>query len=151
MKAQNRRAAVLLGTALLTAAYSEALAQTVAVATGTPGKVHLLPATMETTQLGWYDNAQKPVLTINSGDTVVMETMMHFHDRLVPGGPALDELLKIRQEYPGRGAHTLTGPIYVEGAEPGDVLKVKINKIVPRSYVEPEVLCREQFKLTRVN
>src|SRR5262249_5495030 len=28
----------------------------------------------------------------------------------------------------------LTGPIYVEGAEPGDVLKVKINKIVPRSY-----------------
>src|SRR5262249_23867418 len=123
-----------LGTALFTAAYSEALAQTVAVATGTPGKVHLLPATMETTQLGWYDNAQKPVLTINSGDTVVMETMMHFHDRLVPGGAALDELLKIRQEYPGRGAHTLTGPIYVEGAEPGDVLKVKINKIVPRSY-----------------
>jgi acetamidase/formamidase len=51
---------------------------------------------MENTQLGWYDNAQKPVLTINSGDTVVMETMMHFHDRLVPGGPALDELLKIR-------------------------------------------------------
>src|SRR5262249_2519392 len=134
MKAQSRLAAVLLGTALFTAAYSEALAQTVAVATGTPGKVHLLPATMETTQLGWYDNAQKPVLTINSGDTVVMETMMHFHDRLLPGGAWLDELLKIRQEYPGRGAHTLTGPIYVEGAEPGDVLKVKINKIVPRSY-----------------
>jgi acetamidase/formamidase len=89
---------------------------------------------METTQLGWYDNAQKPVLTINSGDTVVMETMMHFHDRLVPGGPTLDELLKVRQEFPGRGAHTLTGPIYVEGAEPGDALKVKINKIVPRSY-----------------
>src|SRR4029453_9680618 len=31
-------------------------------------------------------------------------------------------------------AHTITGPIYVEGAQPGDVLKVKINKIVPRSY-----------------
>jgi acetamidase/formamidase len=135
MKVQSRLTAVLVGTALFTAAHGgEALAQTVAVATGTPGKVHLLPATMENTQLGWYDNAQKPVLTINSGDTVVMETMMHFHDRLVPGGPALDELLKVRQEFPGRGAHTLSGPIYVEGAEPGDVLKVKINKIVPRSY-----------------
>ena len=131
MKVQSRLTAVLVGTALFTAAHGgEALAQTVAVATGTPGKVHLLPATMENTQLGWYDNAQKPVLTVNSGDTVVMETMMHFHDRLVPGGPALDELLKVRQEFPGRGAHTLSGPIYVEGAEPGDVLKVRINRIV---------------------
>src|SRR5262245_25303887 len=110
-----------------------AMAQTVVVATGAPAKVHLLPATMETTQLGWYDNAQKPVLTIKPGDSVVMETMMHFHDRLVPGA-TLDMLLKIRQELQGRGAHTLTGPIYVEGAEPGDVLKVQINKIVPRSY-----------------
>src|SRR5947208_16710617 len=100
--------------ALLAASGDAAMAQSVAVATGTPGKVHLLPATMETTQLGWYDNAQKPVLTINSGDTVVMETMMHFHDRLVPGGAALHDRLKIRQEYPRRGAHRLTGPIHVE-------------------------------------
>jgi acetamidase/formamidase len=51
----------------------------------------------------------------------------------VPGA-TLDMLLKIRLEVAGRGAHTLTGPIYIEGAEPGDVLKVKINRIVPRSY-----------------
>src|SRR6266446_2177481 len=38
-------------------------------------KVHLLPATLETTQWGWFDNAQPPVLRVNSGDTVVMETM----------------------------------------------------------------------------
>src|SRR5262245_28875415 len=109
------------------------VAQNAVPASKTPGTVHLLPATMETTQLGWYDNAQKPVLTIKPGDSVVMETMMHFHDRLVPGA-TLDMLLKIRQEVPGRGAHTLTGPIFVEGAEPGDVLKVTINKIVPRAY-----------------
>src|SRR3954449_13180552 len=38
---------------------------------GTPGgkKVHLLPATLETTQWGWFDNAQPPVLRVNSGDT----------------------------------------------------------------------------------
>src|SRR5262249_57445870 len=54
-------------------------------------------------------------------------------DRFMPG-KTLEQLLKIRSDNPGRGAHTLTGPIYVEGAEPGDVLKVRINKIVPRAY-----------------
>src|SRR6195256_5691591 len=43
-------------------------------------KVHLLPATLETTQWGWFDNAQVPVLRVNSGDTIVMETMMHSHN-----------------------------------------------------------------------
>jgi acetamidase/formamidase len=109
-------------------------AQTVVPASQTQGTVYLLPATLQTTQLGWYDNAQKPVLTVKPGDTVVMETMMHFHDRLVPGGETFETLAKIRQENPGRGAHTITGPIFVEGAEPGDVLKVRINKIVPRAY-----------------
>src|SRR5215470_15878212 len=71
-----------------------AVAETAVPASNSQGTVHLLPATMETTQWGWYDNAQKPV----------------------------------------RGAHTLTGPIYVEGAEPGDVLAVHINKIIPRPY-----------------
>jgi len=96
-------------------------------------KVHLLPATLETTQWGWFDNAQPPVLRINSGDTVVMETMMHSHNQVVPG-TTIDQIKKLRTDYPGRGPHTMTGPIYVEGAEPGDVLKVTINKIVPRAY-----------------
>ena len=130
MKLRTSIAAVAV---LVCLAPSHLCAQTVAVASGTPGKVHLLPATMETTQVGWYDNAQKPVLTVTPGDTVVMETMMHFHDALVPGAN-FDAITKIRTENPGRGAHTLTGPIYVQGAEPGDVLKVRINKIVPRSY-----------------
>src|SRR5262252_67183 len=133
MKPQSTLALTIFAGTFLVISHGAAMAQTVTVATGAPGKVHLLPATMETTQLGWYDNAQKPVLTIKPGDSVVMETMMHFHDRLVPGA-TLEMLAKIRQEVPGRGAHTLTGPIYIEGAEPGDVLKVRINKIVPRSY-----------------
>jgi acetamidase/formamidase len=98
-----------------------------------PGKVHLLPATLETTQWGWFNNAQAPVLTINSGDTVVMETMMHSHNQVVPG-TTIEQIKKLRTDHPGRGPHTLTGPIYVEGAEPGDVLKVHFNKIVPRAY-----------------
>ena len=96
-------------------------------------RIHLLPATLETTQWGWFDNAQPPVLRINSGDTVALETMMHSHNQIVPG-TTIEQIKKLRTDYPGRGPHTVTGPIYVEGAEPGDVLKVTINKIVPRSY-----------------
>lgn len=98
-----------------------------------PGTLHILPATLETTQWGWFDNAQPPVMYIQSGDTVIVETMMHSHNQLVPGVP-IETLKKLRTDWPGRGPMTLTGPIYVEGAAPGDVLKVKINKIVPRAY-----------------
>jgi acetamidase/formamidase len=62
-----------------------------------------------------------------------METMMHSHNQIVPG-TTIDQIKKLRTDNPGRGPHTFTGPIYVEGAEPGDVLKVTINKIVPRAY-----------------
>ena len=96
-------------------------------------KVHLLPATLETTQWGWFDNAQPPVLRVQSGDTIVMETMMHSHNQVVPG-TTIEQIKKLRTDFPGRGPHTLTGPIYIEGAEPGDVLKVTLNKIVPRAY-----------------
>jgi len=96
-------------------------------------KMHLLPATLETTQWGWFDNAQPPVLRINSGDVVVLETMMHSHNQVVPG-TTIEQIKKLRTDHPGRGPHTMTGPIHVEGAQPGDVLKVTINKIVPRAY-----------------
>src|SRR5581483_12388840 len=97
------------------------------------GTVHVLPATLETTQWGWFNNAQAPVLTIKPGDTVIMETMMHSHNQVIPG-TTIEQIKKLRTDYPGRCPHTLTGPIYIEGAEPGDVLKVRINKIVPRAY-----------------
>jgi hypothetical protein len=96
-------------------------------------RMHLLPATLETTQWGWFDNAQPPVLRVNSGDTVVLETMMHSHNQVVPG-TTIEQIKKTRTDFPGRGPHTLTGPIYIEGAQPGDVLKVTLNKIVPRAY-----------------
>jgi len=96
-------------------------------------KMHLLPATLETTQWGWFDNAQPPVLRINSGDAVMMETMMHSHNQVVPG-TTIEQIKKLRTDFPGRGPHTFTGPIYVEEAQPGDVLKVTLNKIVPRAY-----------------
>jgi len=110
-----------------------AYAQSVATSSSSKGKLHLLPATLETTQWGWFDNAQPPVLTIDSGDTVVLETMMHSHNQVLPG-KTIEEIKKLRTDHPGRGPHTVTGPIYVNGAQPGDVLKVQLNKIVPRAY-----------------
>ena len=117
----------------IAASATAAMAQSVAITSKYPGKVHLLPATLETTQWGWFDNAQPPVLKIDSGDTVVFETMMHSHNQVVPGR-TIEEIKKLRTDNPGRGPHTLTGPVYVNGAEPGDVLKVSILRIVPRAY-----------------
>jgi acetamidase/formamidase len=98
-----------------------------------PGKVHILPATPETTQWGWFDNAELPRLTVSSGDTVVFETMAHSHGQLWPG-KTIEEIKKLRTDWPGRGPMTLTGPVAVTGAEPGDVLKIRINKIVSRPW-----------------
>jgi len=98
-----------------------------------PGRVYVLPATLETTQWGWFDNAELPRLVIDSGDTVVVETMPHSHGRLWPGS-TIEELKKLRTDWPGRGPMSLTGPIFVNGAEPGDTLDIKIQRIVPRSW-----------------
>lgn len=125
------RTAIALAIAALAAPAT--LAQSVAITPKYPGKTHLLPATLETTQWGWFDNAQPPVLKIDSGDTVVFETMMHAHNLVTPGR-TIEEIKKSRTDHPGRGPHTLTGPVYVNGAEPGDVLKVTLLKIVPRAY-----------------
>lgn len=99
----------------------------------TTNKTYILPATPATTQWGVYDSSQKPVLTINPGDTVAIETMAASDNQIVPG-TTIDQLVQIQNAVAGRGPHTLTGPIYVTGAEPGDVLKIHFNKIIPRAY-----------------
>src|SRR5258708_15494008 len=93
-------------------------------------RVSAMPAT---SQGGWADQDQPPVLRVNSGDPNVLETMMHSHNQVVPG-TTIEQIKKTRTDFPGRGPHTLTGPIYIEEAQPGDVLKVTLNKIVPRAY-----------------
>lgn len=95
-------------------------------------KIHYLKATRETVHTGFFDAAIPPVLTIDSGDTVVMNTMM-LMDGELRCGMTLDELIAKKQTYIDRkmGSHTLTGPIFINGAEPGDVLEVRIKKLVP--------------------
>jgi acetamidase/formamidase len=97
------------------------------------GTYHLLPATLETTQWGWLDPKEPPKLVVKSGDTVAVETMMHAHNKIQPG-TTMDEIVALRKANPGGGPHSLTGPIYVDGAEPGDVMEIRILKITPKAF-----------------
>jgi acetamidase/formamidase len=56
---------------------------------------------------------------------------MHALDKVQPG-KTVDDLVALRKANPGGGPHSVTGPIFVEGAEPGDVLEIRIRKIVPK-------------------
>jgi len=103
-----------------------------AVAVG-GGKYHVLPATLATTQWGWLDPAEPPKVTVNSGDTVAVETMMHAHNAIQPGS-TMDDIVKLRLANPGGGPHSVTGPVFVNGAEPGDTLEIRIKKIVPKAF-----------------
>ena len=116
------------------------------------GKHYTLPATKETVQWGWFDVNEKPRLTINSGDTVSIETWYHALDQIKPhptdhtlAGPDMDELARLRKENDGGGPHSITGPIYVNDAEPGDTLEIRILKIVPKEYGQNFNLPGKQF------
>ena len=93
------------------------------------GKHYVLPANKDTTQWGWLDSTEKPKLVVDSGDTVSVETLSHSMDEIKPG-VSIEEIVKLRLANPGGGPHSVTGPIYVNGAEPGDTLEIRINKIV---------------------
>lgn len=104
-----------------------------------PNKSYILAATPATTQWGYFDDSVPPVLQINSGDNVIIETAMASNNQIVPG-VTIDQLTALTNAVPGRGPHTLTGPIYVNGAEPGDVLQIHFNRIVPRAYASNDNL-----------
>jgi len=95
-----------------------------------------LKATPSTVVWGYYAATAKPVLTIHSGDTVTIETVSTGSPKMFESaGVAPDQISPaMRRIYDevkdkGPGGHILTGPIYVEGAEPGDVLEVRIGTI----------------------
>ena len=107
-------------------------------------KVHQLPATPSTVAYGYYWSEAKPALRVSSGDIVEIETML-------TNSPTGLERIGVKPEdvpqnlrdivaqdtgaLKGPGGHILTGPIFVEGADSGDVLEVRIQSItLPISY-----------------
>src|SRR5215813_14395505 len=113
------RPALLVAAVLSAAAHAEA------------PKVHRLTATPDTVQWGWLDPKEPPKLTIESGEIVSVETLMHSKDQ-IQKGTTMEKIVELRKANPGGGPHSLTGPIYVKGALPGDVLEIRIRKIVPK-------------------
>ena len=129
----NRTSAAGFSTTALTMAAGLACAVATIAAADPPASRHYdLPATPENVQWGWYDPKEKPKLTIHSGDTVSIETLAHSLGQIKPG-VGMDEIIKLRKENDGGGPHSITGPIYVEEAHPGDTLEVRILKIVPKA------------------
>ncbi len=98
-------------------------------------RVHELKASPATVHRGFFDAALPPVLTIDSGDIVRLETASgnpRFFESLgVPKEKIPAELYAVFEGVEGtnRGDHTLNGPIAVRGAEPGDVLEIRIRSV----------------------
>jgi acetamidase/formamidase len=108
-----------------------------AAAPGTPG-THRLEATPATVAYGYYWSEAAPVLRIASGDIIDVDTLLtNTPADLEKAGVSearIQSSLKaivaeVTGERRGPGGHILTGPVYIEGAEPGDVLEVKILSI----------------------
>ena len=110
---------------------------------------HFVPSRPDTLTWGWFPTDAPPVLTIQSSETVRIDTLSHAgatqdaHPETSLGelGVEPDEILQdvldfwaSRAERPrdGRSGHVITGPIYVDGAEPGDMLEVEILELRTR-------------------
>ena len=124
---------------------------------------HHLLADKDTVHWGYFSKGRAPQLAIHSGDLVTLETLTHHanddFERMIKGDPGAESVFEWTAETKGvdrrgagpidasalgRGAgegfgvHILTGPIHVCGAEPGDVLEVKILDLAPRPSGNPD-------------
>jgi len=108
-----------------------------------PAPDHHVPSTPENVVWGWFPVDREPVLTVQSGDTVRIDTLSHAgatqaedpERYLGQFGVAPEEVLQDALDFwesrsgrprEGRSGHVITGPIHVDGAEPGDMLEVQV-------------------------
>jgi acetamidase/formamidase len=93
---------------------------------------HRIAATPDTTRWGAFDASFPPLASVESGDLVVLECVSGGPETLPPAGSSMrphPAIAAIHSAVPRLGAHIITGPVAVRGAEPGDVLRVDIEKI----------------------
>ena len=128
----------------------------------TTGAHHHLPVNRSTVHWGYFSRHLAPVLEIDSGDVVTIETLTHHggddYERMVEGDEGAESVFAWTAEHkavdrrgagpmnasiygrgPGEGfgVHICTGPVFVRGAEPGDVLEVEVLDILPRPSRHP--------------
>ena len=157
-------AASTLGLPRLVAAEERELQprQVAAGAVATPSRTNHwhLPASDKTVHWGYFSKGLKPAIEIASGDFVTVECLTHQasddHERMVKGDPGAESVYHWTRDQKnvdrrgagpmdapngaggGAGVHILTGPIFVNGAEPGDILEVRILDMYPRPCANPQ-------------
>jgi len=119
---------------------------------GVRGKVWYVPSTLSTIKWGYLPNQlDAPVLQVPSGAMVVFDTVSHeglledqgrnalkyFSSKGVAPNMVLNDAIAITRsslphDFIKDGPHIVTGPIAIQGAQPGDVLKVEILAVTPR-------------------
>lgn len=92
--------------------------------------LHRLPASDATVRVGVIDRAFAPVLEIDDGDEVELETWGLWGNAVTPA-TTFDDVLQLRRAHAGKGPHSLTGPIAVRGATPQMLLRVDIVALEP--------------------
>ena len=108
---------------------------------------HKLPLSAANVHWGYFSKTLTPVLNVTSGATVEVEMATHHGcddwDLMIEGDPGMEDIFYwshmdgANEHYRGAsgggdGVHILTGPIFVQDAEPGDMLKVEILDLKPR-------------------
>lgn len=118
-----------------------------------------IPATDKTVHWGYFSRSLKPLVEVNTGDFVSIETLTHHayddFERMIKGDPGAESVYywdKQKKNVNRRGAgpmdhkvgagggygvHICTGPVAVRGAEPGDILEVRIIDVRPRACANP--------------
>ena len=121
--------------AIWAAAVIAIVTTTISAQHGKP-RTHRLEATPETVAYGYYWSEAKPVLRIASGDIIDVDTLLTNTPRgLERAGVKPDDVQGSLRNVvdtvtdKGPGGHILTGPIFVDGAEPGDALEIRILSI----------------------
>ncbi len=139
---------------------SPALAQTAAQRQPAQPSHTTLPANADTVHWGYFSKLLKPQIEIHSGDYVTIETLTHHAnddaERMIDGDPGAESVYLWSKDKKGvnrRGAgsmdapigaggglgvHICTGPVAIIGAEPGDVLEVRILDVKPRPSANPK-------------
>ena len=95
---------------------------------------HDIPPVPENMVWGYLDAAVPPVLSVKSGDTVGLTSWAAADEEDLPAdrsivNPAHLEAMRVLEKE--GGGHMITGPVNVEGAEPGDVLQIDILEVQP--------------------
>jgi acetamidase/formamidase len=100
-------------------------------------ETYKVPANNDTVTLGLFTLDKQPVVKVHSGDSVSLQTWYSCLQEMVFKKTTPAELAKFYSKYDiqnRRGMHSLTGPVYVEGAEPGDVLEIRILDIKLKDF-----------------